>query len=343
MMRLIVVGFAGCVILAAGALRLHSVSSGEESSAGPVFQSHLGSPLDWPAAVPSELGEMHYSPDGTRLAVSARRSIWVWEFSSGEVTQLAPTPADAEHGYSFGGFFWADADHILACETGSNFAEVAAFMANHDAPLNLTTTWALVNIHTGERVRGVSDSVNGDADGLHILGVVDKDVWYIKAPDGKLRSYDSRTQTVGSQAYFTYGAGEGTAVQTAPGSPWFSAVVLDDPYSPDAPVFGRLDVLNILTGEKRSISNVLGRTKTVTADGRFFFTSTMGNDGGTVPILFDLAQGLQVPLPAGERWGLEQVSSARGVVLVTIRIPTDVPNKYKYQYVEVPLAALTQM
>lgn len=321
------------------------------SSASAPFQTTVGIPLNIPEVIPLEwtTGRWQYSPDGTRLAMLALNSVWVWNFDSNEVVQLTSTADDEQHGAVFHGMmFWTDDGHILARETHNSFAEGAAWSADHSLPLpEIGFRWVLLDSRTGQRIRSVADRVNADAWGmLDVVGVVDADVWYIKARDGKLRTYDSRTRTVGSQAYFDYNGGNGRAAQIAPGSDWFSALDPAEPPDPQRPSRGRLDVFNIQTGEVRSVDDIYLPTlpALITPDGRYLFTTETGEDGNGVPEIYDLGLGIQVPLPAAERWGIWSLSASRGVLLVGIGRPGDAPNvhAWTWEYAEVPLSYLTQ-
>lgn len=319
------------------------------SGAGEPFQTAVGTLLNIPEVIPLKwtTGRWQYSPDGTRLAMLALNSVWVWNLESSEVIELAPVADDQQHGALFHeGLLWTDNRHILAKELHNSFAEGAAWRANRSLPFpEVAYRWVLIDSRTGERVRSVADPVNSHAGGmLDVVGVVDADVWYIHARDGKLRTYDSRTQTVGSEAYFDYDSGNGRAVQIASGSAWFSALDPAEPPDPQRPSRGRVDVFNIQTGEvRRSRDDVYLPTlpALVTPDAKYLFTTETGEDGGGIPEIYDLALGTQVPVPAGERWMLGALSAARGVLLVGVFRPTDKPDHYKVDWAEVPLSYLT--
>lgn len=314
-------------------------TSNSSQTDGP-FETHSGQVLQVPAAIPLQWSERWgYSPDGTRLAIPALGSVWVWRISNNQVRQLSATADDGQHGSAFSSVFWTDDRRILAMETQNSLAEAAAWSADHASPMPaIEHRWVLLDSETGDRIRCVNDATR-----LEVVGVENADVWYIKAADGKLRTYDSLTGTVGSQSYFDYNAGHGYAAQVGTGSPWFSALVSQGPGN-SAGSQGRLDVFNIGTGQSRSVPNVRLSVPPaiVTQNGRYLFTASLGQDGASVPEVHVVGD-IQIPVPPGERWIPYCVSAARGVLLVAIPRPTSAPNQYDWHYAEVPLSELLDL
>lgn len=343
---------AAAAFVLAGAALFETRSAGTSSAraalansgqAGEPFQTMVGTVCEFPASIPLKWSDQWtFSPDGQNLAISALQSIWVWELADNEVRELTATADDEAHGSAFSQFLWTDDRHILALETQNSHAEAAAWSADHELPLpTVGFRWVLLDTQTGQRLRIVADSQNGGEYGLEVVGVVDADVWYIHAPDGKLRTYDSRTRTVGSEAYFDFDAEGARAFQVAPGGLWFSALIPDDPYRP---LEGRLDVFNIQSSERRSVSNVYVNPERalVTPEGRYLFASSPGDDQGGVPRVYNLALGVEIQVPAGERWAPMVLSAARGVLLVGIPKSGNGPNEYDWDYAEVPVSYLIQ-
>jgi len=316
------------------------------ASTAPEFQTTAGQPLKVPAEIPLDRAtQWDYSPNGTRLAFLFQ-SIWVWSIDGNEVNELPPAPENELYAYvlhrgsDVPAFYWTDDTHILACESHNLKAESAAWLADHTNPLpTCSYRWVLFDVTTGERVRVVSDVVNGGPDGLQVVGVQDADVWYVKALDGKLRTYDSCTQEVGPEAYFDYNSGCGYAIQVSAGSMWFSALV---PHDAQDPLHGRLDVFNITTGETRSAENIF-RAGILTTDGRYLFSCATAADGLAEPRIDDIAFGVSLGVPAGERWLPGCISTARGVLLVGVPENADDPRNCTWKYAEVPLDYLLQM
>lgn len=305
------------------------------------FQTLVGTTLHIPEIIPLKwANKWAYSPDGTRLAFVEARSIWMWHLGTGQVDRLTPTADDELHGATLSPsvLFWVDDRHILMLEAQSNLAEARSRPPGTIA--NMELRWVLIDSVTGERVRVVETQESPD--GVHVVGVRDMDVWYVLAPDRKLRTYDSRTGEFGTEAYFDYNTGD--AMQIAPASPWFSASIPTDP-DPAKRHRGRVEVFNIETGERRGplddvyLSPPPGM---VTPDARYLFTVVAHQDGGGMLVLHDLVLGVQRPLPAGERWFIGAMSAARGVVLVIVLTPGNEPNDIACTYSEVPLSYITQ-
>ncbi len=304
------------------------------------FQTLVGTPLHIPEVIPLKwANKWAYSPDGTRLAFVEPFSSWIWHLGTSRVDRLTPTADDELHGATFSpsGLFWTDDRHVLVLEGQSNLAEARSRPPGTLA--NMGLRWVLFDSVTGERVRVVE--TRESPDGVHVVGVRDMDVWYVLAPDRKLRTYDSRTGEFGTEAYFDYNTGD--AMQVAPGSPWFSAAIPTDPDSAKRHR-GRVEVFNIETGETRSVDDVYLSPPPgmVTPDARYLLTVVAHQDGGGMLVLHDLLLGVQRPLPAGERWFVAAMSGARGTVLVIVLTPGNQPDDIVCTYSEVPLSYITQ-
>lgn len=312
--------------------------SGAHSAAIVQFHTAAGQLLSFPAGMPVDRAQQwDYSPDGTRLALLVPASISVWTIESNQVTELPAAPGDQTYSYALRGFYWVDSAQILAREERCSKAEAGAWLANHSNPIPTPShRWVLLNAMNAQRV------MEGPFDNLVVVGVKDAHTWYVKASDGKLRAYDSLTQTLGSEAYFDYNAGAGFAAQVCPGSDWFHALV---PGSPQDPFHGRLDVFNIATGQKRSAEGVYRPipAAALTSDGRYLFSTATAGDGLGEPRIDDLAGGVKLSLPPGERWLPWCISSTRGMLLVGVPKATGVSNDFTWDYAEVPLSYLTQL
>lgn len=312
-------------------------TSSRASAQSPDPQTTLGSTLSVPASINLQWAQhWRYSPGGDKMAIGGLRSIYVWTLDSGEVCDLLPQPDRDELAACLGPWFcWADGDHILALETQNSLAEAAARAADRSQPFPACVErLALFDVRTGERVRSTSM--------VEVTGTADADVWYIRANDGKLRTYDSRTGEVGSEAFFDYRAGAGVAAQVAPGSDWFFNVVSDDPDNP-CKFYGRLEVFNVQTGEKRTwdhVSQAPSNPLTITPDARFFIKSTAGPIG-PVPHVYDLVTGQELSVPDGERWAPYLLSPERSALLVMLVRPgPERHDPFNITYVEIALRDL---
>ena len=336
-------------ILAGGMLALFVAGSGggfsSRARSGPPdpYQTRVGAVLNIPDCFAFDWAEeWRYSPNGSRMALEALGAVWVWTVGTADVRQFSAVPEGESRAASFGTFMWTDDQHILASEYR---ADAACDARLGDRP-PYEDRWVLLDAATGARLRRVTDEVNGGPDGLDVVGVVDADIWYIKARDGKLRTYDSRTGTLGEEEYFDYNAGRGSAHQVSPGSPWFSAFVPADPGGD--PWRGRLEVFNIQSAERRiaedgSLAAPLSMML-MTPDARYLFHGYGGDDGKFVPLISDLAYGIERGAPPGERWVPYAVSAARGVLLVMVP-PEPLPDLVTIrtcEMAEVPLDYLTQ-
>lgn len=306
------------------------------------FQTQIGIEIEIPSSIPIDWSEQWtYSPDGLRMAFSSLGSIWIWTRTTDEVQQLSPRVVDEGDGVLFKRYLWADDTHIIVEETRHSLAESEAFRGDHDLPFPaIMTHWILLDIRTGEPIRRVEGQGNGEQ--LVVVGAVDRDIWYVRAHDNKLRILDSRTGELGAEEFFDYGAGMGYAAQLGPGSPWFSTLV---PHDPADPAFGRLEVFNIQTGARRSVSDIYApiAPALVTLDGRYLFVTLQGSDGALVPRMRDLVLNTDIPLPPGERWGPWVLSTSRGVLLVGIPHLVSPPHRYSWHYAEVSLSDILQL
>lgn len=304
-----------------GAAAANSVARYPNHSVGrPTLLGQLG-------GLPIAAANVLYAPGGSQIAWLGAKLV-VADLETGARKEFSELADDAAHGSRFQEFLWADDHHLIVTERQSRSS-----LSLSDPEQDLVR-FVLIAVDTGARVRTViaCPSVAG------VAGSIDADVWYVRTADNRLRTFDCRTGALGADDYFTYTDSGGSAMQTAPGSEWFTVKVPNlDWRRPE----GELVVFNVRTGERRSMNDVFlpGGLRNVTADGRYAIAARV-REGKTVWYAADFAAGVEMPLDLCDVAAVGPVSSARGAALLYVSSPGVDANHPQWRFEESALVDL---
>lgn len=312
----------GCVIAIILSLGNATVCGADAlAAASPPSNSAIGIPLALPDCIDlKEVDSWRMSPDGNRAAIISSSRIWILDLNTGDASEVCPTEAASGCRHAFASEVkWVGNDQLLTMESIISIAESATYSASRargeHGPAPTTNVQFVVRSVLDGNVILTRDATSAN---LGVVGVRDAGTWYVVDSRGDLRLYDAIQDRIGDDTLWQFSSISQWAYigQVANAPEWFAAF---RPYSV-SDLIGRFEIVNISTGEKRSIDDVRCNMfpPAVTSDASLLFTQKLMKDGNLWPVAYELTTGTIIPMPQGERWVPVMMSAVRNSLIASI-------------------------